>query len=86
MHESVKKTYYPDGRLASLVYTKDAIGFHREDGPAFIEYEEEGSYALLKFRLHGVGTGFWEFYGRVSEDHQRTLLRDWLHCRCIVSL
>jgi hypothetical protein len=53
---------------------------HREDGPAEIWYRrEDGSAKDKTYWIRGKEMGFWEFYGKVSEENQKVLLKNWLH-------
>lgn len=48
---------------------------HREDGPAKIWYEGDGSVEKVEFRLRRVEMGFWEFFDKISPDTQKILLK-----------
>lgn len=48
-----KSNYYPNGKLESVCYYNESSLFHREDGPAVIEYFMNGDIAYELFYFNG---------------------------------
>jgi hypothetical protein len=51
---NISKTFHPQGRLHCLYYYYSHLGnicFHREDGPAFLEYRKNGFLKTEAFYL-----------------------------------
>jgi hypothetical protein len=50
--------------------------YHREDGPAYIEYSSDGSSCTEEFWIHGqhLGykhNGFWSLWGRLTDEQRK---------------
>jgi antitoxin component YwqK of YwqJK toxin-antitoxin module len=48
----IKKSYHPNGNLSKVAYLKDGL-FHREDGPAWISFYEDGSVEQENYYREG---------------------------------